>query len=82
MSRHHLQQPCIFRGFHHKFLKSFEFRVSRVWGESQDDGLAGGEEGPGLLQPLQSKLPVCHRPGADTVNRNVNIYTKLQQIYQ
>ena len=48
--------------------------------EAEYDGLAGGQEGSGLLQSFQGKLPVRHGPGAHTVHGDVDVNAQLQQI--
>ena len=65
------------RGLHHKFLDAFKLGMRGVRRHAEDDGLAGGEEGPGLLESLQRHLAVKVTPGADTVHGDVDIYTHL-----
>ena len=68
------------RGLHHKFLDSFKLWMRRVRRHAEDDGLAGCQEGSGLLQSLESHLPVKITPRADTVHGDVDIDTHLHQI--
>ena len=65
---------------HDQLLDPFELRMFSVRSHGEDDGLARGQEGARLPQSVQGDLSVKTAPGADTVNRYVDIQPHLQQI--
>ena len=65
---------------HDELLDPFELRMFSVRSHGEDDGLARGQEGARLPQSVQGDLSVKTAPGADTVNRYVDIQPHLQQI--
>ena len=65
---------------HDQLLDPFELGMFSVRSHGEDDGLARGQEGARLPQSVQGDLSVKTAPGADTVNRYVDIQPHLQKI--